>query len=82
MSAEIETPAGAIPLAVLGDSDSHAYQDSILIPLSSGKRGGKFRATTLQWTEVLDKLRSTQINQGAWGVWGAPIKIAETLDWL
>ena len=82
MSAEIETPAGVVPLAVLGDSDSHAYQDTILIPLTSGKRGGKFRATTLQWTEVLDKLRSTQINQGAWGVWGAPIKIAETLDWL
>jgi hypothetical protein len=82
MSADSEAPAGAIPLAVLGDSDSHAFQDTILIPLTSGKRGGKFRATTLQWTEVLAKLRSNQINQGAWGTWGAPIKIAETLDWL
>ena len=77
-----ETPSVVIPLAVLGDSDSHAFQDTVLIPLTSGKRGGKFRATTLQWTEVLEKLRSKQINQGAWGVWGAPIKVAETLDWL
>jgi hypothetical protein len=82
MPADNETPAGVVPLAVLGDSDSHAYQDTILIASNSGKRGGKFRANTLQWTEVLDKLRSHQINQGAWGVWGAPIKIAETLDWL
>ncbi len=82
MPADNEALTGVIPLAVLGDSDSHAYQDTILIPLASGKRGGKFRATTLQWTEVLDKLRSSQVNQGTWGVWGAPIKIAETLDWL
>jgi hypothetical protein len=72
----------AVRLAVLGDSDSHAYQDTMLIPAESNKRGGKFRETTLQWTEVLQRLRSDQINQGAWGVWGAPIKIAETLDWL
>lgn len=82
MLGDNETPVGIIPLAVLGDSDSHAYQDTILIPVSSGKRGGAFRATTLQWTEVLEKLRSKQINQGAWGAWGAPIKVAETLDWL
>lgn len=82
MSIDNEAQPGVIPLAVLGDSDSHAYQDTILIAANSGKRGGKFRATTLQWTEVLAALRSNQINQGAWGVWGAPIKIAETLDWL
>jgi hypothetical protein len=82
MPADTEAPAGIVPLAVLGDSDSHAYQDTILISSTSGKRGGKFRAITLQWTEVLNKLRSNQINQGAWRVWGMPIKIAETLDWL
>jgi len=72
----------AIPFAVLGDSDSHAYQDSVLIPLNSGKRGGRYRVTTLQWTEVLAQLRGNQINLGEWGTWGTPIKIAEALDWL
>ena len=72
----------AISFAVLGDSDSHAYQDSVLIALDSGKRGGKYRATTFQWTEVLAQLRANQINQGEWGIWGTPIKVAETLDWL
>lgn len=72
----------AIAFAVLGDSDSHAYQDSVLIALDSGKRGGKYRATTFQWTEVLAQLRADQINQGEWGIWGTPIKVAEAMDWL
>jgi GDSL-like Lipase/Acylhydrolase family len=53
-----------------------------LLPAASNKRGGKFRVTTLQWTEVLARLRGEQIKQGDFGVWGAPIKIAEALDWL
>lgn len=72
----------AIHFAVLGDSDSHAYQDTILLPAASNKRGGDYRATTLQWTEVLARLRPDQINQGDFGTWGAPIKIAEALTWL
>lgn len=74
--------SGGIPFAVIGDSDSHAYQDTILIPVESGRRGGKLRPYTFQWTEIMAKLRADEIDQGAWGVWGTPIKIAETLDWL
>ena len=75
-------PATAIPFAVLGDSDSHAYQDTIRIPLESGKRGGANRANTFQWTEILARLRGDSLYQGRWGAWGTPIKIAEFLDWL
>lgn len=59
-----------IPLAVLGDSDSHSYHDTISFknPL---ERGGKFRSITFQWTEVLARLRNNQIDQGYWGVWGS-----------
>ena len=73
--------SGKIAFAVLGDSDSHAYHDTILIPLESGKRGGKYRATTFQWTEILQKLRPDDLDQGSWGEWGTRIKIAEVLDW-
>jgi len=61
---------GIIPLAVLGDSDSHSYHDTISFknPL---ERGGKFRSITFQWTEVLERLRNNQIDQGSWGVWGS-----------
>jgi GDSL-like Lipase/Acylhydrolase family len=81
-TATAHSTSSGVPLAVLGDSDSHAYQDTILIPVTSGKRGGEYRATTLQWTEVLDRLRGKHINQGEWGIWGTGVKIAETLDWL
>ena len=61
---------GIIPLAVLGDSDSHSYHDTISFknPL---ERGGKFRSITFQSTEVLERLRNNQIDQGSWGVWGS-----------
>jgi hypothetical protein len=78
---EVVAAPTAIAFAVLGDSDSHAYQDGVLIPLDSGKRGGKYRATTFQWTEVLARLRGNQIHQGEWGTWGTPIKVADVLDW-
>lgn len=71
-----------VPLAVLGDSDSHSYHDRILIPETSSKRGGKFGPTTWQWTEILARLRGRYVDQGEWGVRGTPVKVAETLDWL
>ena len=73
MSAGTETrpvPAGAISLAVLGDSNSHSYQDRIAFPPGSAERGGALRSRTFQWTEVLGRLREQEIDQGPWGVWG------------
>ncbi|MBL8525939.1 MAG: SGNH/GDSL hydrolase family protein, partial [Betaproteobacteria bacterium] len=71
----------SIPLAVLGDSNSHHYQDRILLTKAE-QRGGEWRTKTHQWTEVLASLRAEQLDQGELGVWGTPIKVAETLDWL
>ncbi|MCK0195793.1 SGNH/GDSL hydrolase family protein [Ancylobacter sp. 6x-1] len=61
---------GRIRLAVLGDSDSHSYHDTVLLGTDPGLRGGPHRMTTYQWTEILDRLRSDQIDQGEWGAWG------------
>lgn len=61
---------GRVPFAVLGDSDSHAYQDRISFPEGGTQRGGPHRAGTLQWTEVLSRLRGHEIDPGAWGEWG------------
>jgi hypothetical protein len=78
------TPAGAqrIRLAVLGDSDSHAYQDRILIPASPAKRGGTLRASTWQWTEALARLREGNFDQGAWSDWGTLSRIGAVKAWL
>jgi hypothetical protein len=58
------------PVAVLGDSDSHSYQDRISFAPAGGERGGEYRAITLQWTEVLARLRGDALDFGAWGTWG------------
>lgn len=60
-----------LSLAVIGDSDSHAYQDRVYFPPGEGHRGGRYHATTLQWTEVLHRLRASQIDQGEWGRYGS-----------
>ncbi len=62
--------AESIPLAVLGDSNSHSYQDRITFPLTSSERGGAFRASALQWTEVLYRLRGNEVDLGPWVAWG------------
>lgn len=71
-----------VPFAVLGDSDSHSYHDTIRIPETSLKRGGAHRATTWQWTECLARLRGRYVDQGEWGTWGTRDKIARLSHWL
>jgi hypothetical protein len=67
-----------VPLAVIGDSDSHSYHDRILLsrPID---RGGPYRATTYQWTDVLAALRGGEVDLGEWGTWGQRPKIAAVL---
>lgn len=65
-------PAGAsgkIRFAVLGDSDSQSYHDGLMLG-DPGLRGGAYRSTTYQWTEILARLRGDQIDFGEWGTWG------------
>jgi hypothetical protein len=73
---------GSVSLAVLGDSDSHAYHDSIFFPAGSLKRGGNHRSTTWQWTELLQRLRGQQLDQGQWGVHGTRGVVARATRWL
>lgn len=56
-------PASSRPLAVLGDSDSAGYQDRIGLPDPS-LRGGPERARSLQWTEILARLRGKRLDLG------------------
>lgn len=65
-----------IPLAVLGDSDNHSYGDEIWFPAGGAHRGGPYRRVTLQWTEVIERLRASEIDQGRWGTWGVHPRLA------
>lgn len=69
-------PPGAMPIAVLGDSNSHSYQDSISFPAGSTERGGARRAQTFQWIEVLARLRGAELDPGPWVTWGRPGNVA------
>jgi hypothetical protein len=76
LSSASAVPSGAavfpskIRMGVLGDSDSQSYQDHLMFASDASLRGGPFRATTYQWTEVLARLRGDQIDFGEWGAWG------------
>lgn len=69
-----------IRLAILGDSDSQAYQDTVSFPAGSPWRGGEHRPQTWQWSEILAQLRGDQLDLGPWGVWGAPQTLALLQD--
>jgi hypothetical protein len=68
----------AIPLGVLGDSDSVTYHDSFNAPA----RFGRFKDTTFQWTEVLTRLRGNEIDLGERGVRGTRRSVARVMDAL
>jgi hypothetical protein len=69
VAAEPAVQTGRIRFAVLGDSDSQSYHDTLMFGDPS-LRGGPNRATTWQWTEVLARLRGDQVDLGEWGAWG------------
>jgi hypothetical protein len=75
-------PAGdrRITIAVLGDSDSQGYRDLHWNPLPA--RGGAYRDITLQWTEVLARLRANEVDLGDFGWWGGRGKLVHLLEWF
>jgi hypothetical protein len=68
--------AAPLTLAVVGDSDSHAYHDGTRFTGKDGQRGGAFHDTTWQWTEWLHRLRPSEVDQGPWGRYGSPRLVA------
>ncbi|MEJ7687647.1 MAG: hypothetical protein WKG52_11990 [Variovorax sp.] len=74
--------SAAIPLAVLGDSNSHSYQDQISFPADSKERGGARRPQTFQWTEVLARMRGHELDLGPWVTWGRPGLVARAREWV
>ncbi len=71
-----------IPLAILGDSNSHSYQDDVAFKPGSEARGGAFRSRTFNWVEVLARLRSNEVDPGPWVTWGSPGMLAAARDML
>lgn len=69
-------------VAVLGDSDSHGYRDTVSFTPGGPLRGGEYRRDTLQWTEVLHDLRGDTIYQGDFGVWGGRAAVVGLLERL
>lgn len=79
LAVSVNTPPPLIRMAVLGDSDSHSYQDEHTFG-SSRARGAEYRRGTFQWTEILAK--SGQIDLGTWGLWGTKGRIAQLRDFF
>jgi hypothetical protein len=70
------------PLAVLGDSDSQGYQDTVWYPPGTLLRGGDHHAITLQWTEILARLRADQVDPGDVRVIGGRRRVVRIMELL
>ena len=66
------SPQGALPIAVLGDSDSHSYRDH----LKGIERGGAYNDRTFSWLEGWHRLRPEEIEPGAFEESGSGRKLA------
>jgi hypothetical protein len=64
--------AGRVLVGVLGDSDSAAYQDTLLYSGGTSRPGGDYHPITFQWPEVLARIRSREVDLGEWAIWGVP----------
>lgn len=67
-------------LAVVGDSDSHGYQDSVHFPPSGGLRGGAYHAVSFNWHELVGRLRGEEVDTGVRGIRGTRGRIARVLN--
>jgi len=70
--------SSGLVVAVLGDSDSHAYRDSV----NEIRRGGAYHGGTFQWTEIWARVHPEQVDLGRWGVWGTRRSLARVRDLL
>lgn len=81
MSADAVPGAAKVSLAVMGDSNSLSYQDRVSLP-NPEQRGGVHRERTLQWGEVIARLRSDEVDPGPWEVSGVSNPSLRWLDVL
>jgi hypothetical protein len=72
------------PIAILGDSDSQAYQQGGQAQqvLLQQARFGIYQSVTFQWPEVLARVRPGALDLGVWGRRGTRRSVAEAMDWL
>lgn len=70
------------PLAVLGDSDSQGFQDTVWYPPGTRLRGGDHHSITLQWTEILAQLRGDQVDLGDVRVVGGRQRVVQVMELL
>lgn len=59
-------------IGVIGDSQSDEYT-------ADDKRGSTYEGTTLNWVEILAKVRN--LNFGAWGEWDEPRRSGYAYNW-
>lgn len=69
-------------VAVLGDSDSHGFQDRVSFPSDGPARGGKWQAVTLQWTEILAQQRNAWLDFGPREHVGVAQRLARVAGWV
>lgn len=74
---ESRSPA-IIPIAVLGDSDSHSYRDS----LDNAARGGSFHELTFNWPALWQQLRNDEVDFGHFDIWGSSYRVARLKSWF
>lgn len=71
-------PEGALPIAVLGDSDSHSYGDQV----NDLARGGAYQEWTFNWLEAWNRLRPHEIDLGAFQQAGSGRTLAKIQAYL
>jgi hypothetical protein len=74
--------AAPVAMAVLGDSDTHGYHDSVAFADVASRRGGPYYASTHQWTEILAMLRPEHIDLGLPTLTGTSGRLARLLETL
>lgn len=74
----VSASPAALKISVLGDSDSHYYDDF----LDQLQRGGEFHDYALGWPELWSRLRPGEVNFGPLGHWGTGYRLARLRDQL
>jgi len=67
-----------MPVAILGDSDSHSYRDQV----NGIERGGEFHLVTHNWPGIWVQLRGSEVFLGDCFRFGTRMQFARLLEWF